>query len=129
MLLEVTPRSRDLVRYAAATDDYYEAHYDEPFARASGLPGVIVHGLLKLAWFARAALDWAGPGARVRELAGSYRGIDLVGEPFRIHGSPEPEPGGDSGSGGVRLRLSGRSASGALTTTGHAVVSGGTREL
>src|SRR5690606_1344011 len=51
-LFEGAPSSRDLVRYAVATDDLYEAQYDERYALAHGLPGVIVHGLLKMAWLA-----------------------------------------------------------------------------
>ncbi|WP_051581389.1 FAS1-like dehydratase domain-containing protein [Pseudonocardia acaciae] len=122
VLLKVTPTTRDLVRYAAGSDDYYEVHYDEPFARRTGLPGVISHGLLKLAWFARAALEWAGPGAVLRELSGSYRGVDLVGREFTVHGGPS-DPRAEDGPGGTTaLTLVGRSADGAVTTSGHAVV-------
>lgn len=120
VLLEVTPTSRDLVRYAAASDDYYEAHYDEEFARSSGLPGVIVHGLLKLAFFARAAVEWGGPGAVLRELSGSYRGVDLVGRAFTVHGAPASDSPAADGT--TTLTLVGRCADGAVTTTGHAVV-------
>ncbi|MBO0876028.1 MAG: MaoC family dehydratase N-terminal domain-containing protein [Pseudonocardia sp.] len=123
VLLEVTPTSRDLVRYAAATEDYYEAHYDDPFARSIGLPGVIVHGLLKLAFFARAAVEWGGPGTVLRELSGSYRGLDLVGRPFTVHGAPAPDtPDSSAPDGTTTLTLVGRGADGAVTTTGNAVV-------
>lgn len=118
VLLKVTPSTRDLVRYAAATDDYYEVHYDEPFARRTGLPGVISHGLLKLAWFARAAVEWGGPGAVLRELSCSYRGVDLVGREFTVHGSPD----GPDDQPTATLTLVGRSADGAVTTAGQAVV-------
>ncbi|MFD0890958.1 MaoC/PaaZ C-terminal domain-containing protein, partial [Streptosporangium algeriense] len=72
-VIEVTPSSREVVRYAAATDDFYEVHYDHAFAQARGLPGTITHGLLKLAYLARAAVRWGGHGTFVRELSASYR--------------------------------------------------------
>ena len=40
----------DLVRYAAATKDFNPIHWDHAAARGGGAPGVIVHGLLMLAW-------------------------------------------------------------------------------
>lgn len=119
-VLRVRPTSRDLVRYAVATDDLYEAHYDLAFARAGGLPGVIVHGLLKLAWFARAAVEYCGPGTFVREIAGFYRGIDLVGEWFSVWCRPEPQD--PSGAGRRRLSLYGVSANGAVSTSGYVEV-------
>lgn len=45
----------DLVRYAAATRDWNPIHWDHDSARAAGLPGTIVHGLLMAAWMGRAA--------------------------------------------------------------------------
>lgn len=40
----------DLVRYAAASHDWNPIHWDHRAARAAGLPGVVVHGLLQAAW-------------------------------------------------------------------------------
>ncbi|MBX6751902.1 MAG: MaoC family dehydratase N-terminal domain-containing protein [Micromonosporaceae bacterium] len=110
---------RDVVRYAVATDDLYEAHYDQPFARASGLPGTIVHGLLKMAWLARGALEYGGAGSVVREISATYRGMDLVGESFTVWALPDNAP--DSAD-TTRLRLYGQSHSGAISTTGTAVI-------
>lgn len=84
--LVVAPTSRDLVMYSVASGDYYEAHYDADYARAQGLPDVMVHGLLKLAYLGRAVTEWVGPDAFVRSISGNYRGLDLVRQPFRIEG-------------------------------------------
>lgn len=46
----------DLVRYAAASGDWNPIHWDHDSARAAGLPGVIVHGLLMAAWMAEAVI-------------------------------------------------------------------------
>jgi 3-methylfumaryl-CoA hydratase len=122
-ILEVTPSSRDLVRYAGATDDWYEAHYDFEFAQRSGLPGVIVHGLLKLGWLASAAARFVGNGSFVREISAEYRGIDLVNEPFTVWYQPSEDDGGAPHDTGItRLRLYGVSANGTISTGGTAVV-------
>ena len=44
----------DLVRYAAATSDFNEIHWDHDEAVAAGLPGVVVHGLLMANWMFQA---------------------------------------------------------------------------
>lgn len=44
----------DLVRYAAATGDFNEIHWDHEAAVAAGLPGVVVHGLLMANWLFQA---------------------------------------------------------------------------
>jgi acyl dehydratase len=44
----------DLVRYAAATGDFNEIHWDHDAAVAAGLPGVVVHGLLMANWLFQA---------------------------------------------------------------------------
>lgn len=55
----------DLVRYAAASGDFNPIHFDHDFARAAGLDGIVVHGLLMAAWLAQAA----GTGTRTDPLA------------------------------------------------------------
>jgi acyl dehydratase len=80
------PTTRQLVQYAGASGDFYEIHYDQEFARAMGLPGVILHGLLKAAFLARLVTSWAGDRARLRTLEVSYRGLDFPGHPLRCRG-------------------------------------------
>ncbi|MFI0419211.1 MaoC/PaaZ C-terminal domain-containing protein [Spongiactinospora sp. 9N601] len=118
-VIEVTPSSREVVRYAAATGDFYEVHYDDAFARARGLPGTITHGLLKLAYLARAAVQWGGRGTFVRELSASYRGMDRVGAPFRVLARAD-EGAGDGPS--RHLTLYGVSADGVVSTVGRAEI-------
>ena len=45
-----TATLRTLVQYAGASGDFYEMHYDVPFAQARGHAELSVHGLLKTAW-------------------------------------------------------------------------------
>lgn len=56
----------DLVRYAGASGDFNPIHWQESFARAVGLPGVIAHGMYTMALGSRLVADWVGnPGAVV----------------------------------------------------------------
>ena len=45
----------DLMRYAVASEDWNPIHFDHDAARAAGLAGVIVHGLLMASWIGRLA--------------------------------------------------------------------------
>ncbi|MBV9598116.1 MAG: dehydratase [Chloroflexi bacterium] len=100
-MLTKHPTTRQLVQYAGASGDFYEIHYDRPFAEAGGLPGVILHGLLKAGWLGELVQGWAGPNAFVRHIEASYRGIDEPGRPYHLKGkvvsvqsNAEPSSGG-----------------------------------
>lgn len=80
------PTTRQLVQYAGASGDFYEIHYDQDFARSTGLPGVILHGLLKAGFLAQLVTSWAGAQARLKTFDVSYRGLDLPGRPCRCRG-------------------------------------------
>jgi len=51
-----------LVRYAGASSDFNPIHYNDVFAQAVGLPGVIAHGMLTMGTAASVVEEWAGPG-------------------------------------------------------------------
>ena len=58
--IEVT---RDtLVRYAGASGDFNPIHYNDVFAQAVGLPGVIAHGMFTMGAAASVVEEWAGAG-------------------------------------------------------------------
>lgn len=48
-------------RYAEASGDPMPIHTDEEFARAMGLPGIIIHGLCTMAFTSRAVIETACP--------------------------------------------------------------------
>lgn len=61
---EFPVRRADLVRYAGASGDFNEIHWNERFALGVGLPNVIAHGMFTMAEAVRVVTDWAGdPGA------------------------------------------------------------------
>jgi acyl dehydratase len=64
--LSVTLTRDDLVRYAGASLDFNQIHWNERVATEVGLPNVIAHGMLTMALAGRLVTDWVGdPGAVV----------------------------------------------------------------
>jgi acyl dehydratase len=83
---EITVTLRQLVRYAGASGDLYQMHYDLDFAHDLGHRELSVHGLLKAALLGRLLRDWLQPEERLRTFAVSYRGLDFRDEPMRLGG-------------------------------------------
>jgi len=77
---------KDLVKFAAATHDYSEIHFDESVVRARGLPAPVVHGPLKSALLAQMLTNWIGPAGSLKRLACQYRQMDVVGETLTCRG-------------------------------------------
>ena len=109
--------TRQLVQYAGASGDFYEIHYDQDYARSVGLPGVILHGLLKAAFLAQLVTDWAGEDGRLQSLEVSYRGLDQPGRDFRCRGRVASVENGNA-----QLEIWGEDAEGRRTTLGTASV-------
>ena len=80
------PTSMQLVKYAGASGDFYQIHYDKDIALANGLPGVIVHGWLALSFLGQMITDWIGESGTLLKLNGSYRGMNLVHEDVICNG-------------------------------------------
>ena len=80
------PTTRQLVRYAGASGDFYEIHYDKDFAIGNDLPGPILHGALKNAFLGQLMTDWIGEGGTLRLLSCQYRGMDQPGKPLYCKG-------------------------------------------
>lgn len=70
------PTTQQLVKWAGASGDYYEIHYDKDVALSQGLPGVIVHGRLKAAFLGQLITDWSGERGTLKKLTCNYRGMD-----------------------------------------------------
>jgi acyl dehydratase len=111
------PTTRQLVQYAGAQGDFYEIHYDQEYARGVGLPGVILHGLLKAGFLGQLITDWLGEQGSLKSLEVSYRGIDQPGNPYRCRGRVARVEGRE-----VELEVWGEDESGVRTTVGTATV-------
>jgi acyl dehydratase len=80
------PSTRQLVKWAGAVEDFYEGHYDKDFALTHGLAGVIVHGMLVVAFLAQMLTDWIGSEGTLRKLSCTYRKLLLVNEDIVCRG-------------------------------------------
>jgi acyl dehydratase len=83
----VVPKSAsrgDLIQYAAATRDFNPLHWDHETARAAGLDGVVVHGLLMLSWMAQQASTFAPGPVPIATIKGRFRSALGSAEPARV---------------------------------------------
>jgi len=111
------PTPRQLVQYAGAQGDFYEIHYDQEYARSVGLPGVILHGLLKAGFLGQLVTDWLGDRGKLITFEVTYRGVDEPGHPYRCRGRVTNVDGDD-----VELEVWGEDEAGKRTTVGSANV-------
>jgi len=123
---DVTPlkknaSSQQLVKYAGASGDYYQIHYDDGFARNNGLPGIIIHGALKNAFLGQLVTDWMGPEGRLKKLSVSYRQMDLPNDDLVCKGTVMDKRVED-GAGIVECEIALHNGEGKVTTPGKAVV-------
>lgn len=81
------PTTQQLVKYAGASGDFYQIHYDAEFAKNNGLPGVIIHGALKNAFLGQLMTDWIGEYGTLRKLSCQYRGMDVPGDTLTCKGT------------------------------------------
>lgn len=112
-----TASLRTLVQYAGASGDFYEMHYDIPFAQERGHRELAVHGLLKTAWLGRLVEEWFAGRGRLAVLDVSYRGMDFRDEPVTC-GGRVTGVGGDR----VSIEVWTADAEGTRTTIGTAEV-------
>lgn len=85
--LEKKPTSQQLVRWAGASGDFYQIHYDKDYALDNNLPGIIVHGALKSAWLGQLLGDWVGESGTIKKYGCSYRGMDVPGDTLTCKGT------------------------------------------
>jgi hydroxyacyl-ACP dehydratase HTD2-like protein with hotdog domain len=111
------PTTRQLVQYAGAQGDFYEIHYDQAFAQSVGLPGVILHGLLKAGFLGQLVTDWLGDRGTLKSFEVSYRGIDQPGRPYACSGRVTKVDGDQ-----VELEVWGEDSTGNRTTVGTATL-------
>jgi len=112
-----TATLRTLVQYAGASGDFYEMHYDIPFAQERGHRELAVHGLLKTAWLGRLVEEWFAGRGQITVLDVSYRGMDFRDEPVTCGGRVTGRDGDQ-----VSIEVWTASGDGTRTTIGTAEV-------
>ncbi len=74
-------------QYAEASGDRNPIHLDDTFARSAGLPGVIAHGMLTMAFANQMITDWLGDRSLLKRLQGRFAGMVLPGDEVTCSGS------------------------------------------
>jgi acyl dehydratase len=74
-------------QYADASGDRNPIHLDETFARTAGLPGVIAHGMLTMAFANQMVTDWLGDRSLLKSLNGRFAGMVLPGDDVTCSGN------------------------------------------
>ena len=69
-----------LVKYAGASGDFSRLHFDYPFVKEAGLEGVLVHGMLTMAFAASSLTAHVGEQATVTELSARFLAPVLAGQ-------------------------------------------------
>ena len=80
------PTTRQLAKWAGATGDWFEIHYDKDFALSQGQPGVLVHGLLAASFLAQLITDWAGGKGWIKTMRCNYRAPHFPSEDLICRG-------------------------------------------
>jgi acyl dehydratase len=74
-------------QYAEASGDRNPIHLDESFARSAGLPGVIAHGMLTMAFANQMVTDWLGDRSLLKRLQGRFAGMVVPGDDVTCTGT------------------------------------------
>ncbi len=115
------PTTRQLVKWAGASGDFYEQHYDKDFALKQGHSSVIVHGGLKSGWLGQLLGDWVGESGTIKKYGCSYRGTDVPGDTITGKGKVVKKYL-EGNEGYVECEIWLENAKGQVTTPGTALV-------
>jgi acyl dehydratase len=119
--LELPPLSRlTLALYCGASGDHNPIHVDVDFARSAGMPDVIAHGMLSMAWLGRLVTQWM-PQTALRDLSVRFAAMTQVGERITCRGEVT-EKFEHNGERRVRLSISTSNDAGQVKLAGEAVV-------
>ncbi len=75
-----------VTEYAELSGDHNPIHLDQDYARAQGLAGPIVHGMLLLSGVCGIAQGWAGSNARLVSVSCRFHRPLLVGGRLMVYG-------------------------------------------
>jgi len=96
-------------------------HWDEPFARAVGVPGAYDYGPERVAWLGHVVTNWMGDAGRLGRLTAQVRRHNLIGDTTWCRGAVTQKTE-DAGRGLVHVDLEAVNQRGETTAKGTAVV-------
>jgi acyl dehydratase len=112
-----------LVQYCGASGDFNLIHWNERFANAVGLPGVIAHGMFTMATAGRLLTDWAGDPSAVVEYGVRFSSMvpvpdDDIGTSLTVSGIVEDKLDGKR----VQVSITARCGESKVLTQARAVI-------
>jgi len=120
-VLTTKPISRTtLALYCGGSGDHNPLHVDTDFAKKAGLPDVIAHGMLSMAYLGRAVTNWV-PQKHVRSYSVRFAAMTQVHDVVTCSGRIAEKMTVD-GENRVRLELEAKTQGGTVTLQGDAVV-------
>lgn len=84
--LERTPTEDQAIDFFGRDNPTNPAFADAEAGRRQGFGGALVPGLLKMAWIAQYASEWAGHESNLRVVRVAYRRPDVAGKPLVLAG-------------------------------------------
>lgn len=120
-VLQLPPISRTtLALFAGASGDHNPIHIDVDFARKAGMKDVFAHGMLSMAYLARALTEWV-PQRRILSYGVRFAAITHLGDRVQCSGKVV-EKLTHAGRPCARIELTAAKASGEVTLAGEALV-------
>jgi acyl dehydratase len=120
-VLQLPPISRTtLALFAGASGDHNPIHIDIDFAQKAGMKDVFAHGMLSMAYLARALTEWV-PQRRILSYGVRFAAITQVGDRVQCSGKVV-ERLTHAGRPCARIELTAAKHSGEVTLAGEALV-------
>jgi acyl dehydratase len=120
-VLQPAPISRTtLALFAGASGDHNPIHIDIDFARESGMQDVFAHGMLSMAYLARALAEWV-PQRRILRYGVRFAAITQLGDRIQCSGRVV-EKLVHAGRPCARVELTAAKRSGEVTLAGDALI-------
>lgn len=110
----------NLALYCGSSGDHNPLHVDTDFVRTTGLPDVIAHGMLSMAWLGRLLTNWV-PQIAIREYNVRFAAMTQIGEVITCKGEVT-DKFEHAGEQRVRLSLTTANADGQVKLAGEAVI-------
>lgn len=120
-VLQLAPISRTtLALFAGASGDHNPIHIDIDFAQKAGMKDVFAHGMLSMAYLARALAQWV-PQRRILRYGVRFAAITQLGDRVQCSGKVV-EKLTHAGRPCARIELTAAKRSGEVTLAGEALV-------
>ena len=120
-VLQLDPISRTtLALFAGASGDHNPIHIDIDFAQKAGMKDVFAHGMLSMAYLARALTEWV-PQRRILSYGVRFAAITHLGDRVQCSGKVV-EKLTHAGRPCARIELTAAKATGEVTLAGEALV-------